>query len=76
MKPTRNIVKPSGMWSSKRRVWFQKNDDSKRTPEQEKDNKEFMEHLNRVIPYDKEESHRRGKERAEEMTKELRRRRQ
>jgi hypothetical protein len=27
MKPTRNIVKPSGMWQPKGKVWFQKNDD-------------------------------------------------
>ena len=27
MKPTRNIVKPSGMWTTKGKVWFQKNDD-------------------------------------------------
>jgi hypothetical protein len=27
MKPTRNIVKPSGFWKTKGRVWYQKNDD-------------------------------------------------
>ena len=32
MKPTRNIVTPTkGLWLAKRRVWFQKNDDSKMT---------------------------------------------
>jgi len=29
MKPTRNIVKPSGFWKTKGKVWYQKNDDSK-----------------------------------------------
>jgi hypothetical protein len=29
MKPTRNIVKPSGFWKTKGRVWYQKNDDDK-----------------------------------------------
>ena len=27
MKPTRNIVKPTGMWNPKGKVWYQKNDD-------------------------------------------------
>jgi len=28
MKPTRNIVKPNtGMWTTKGKVWYQKNDD-------------------------------------------------
>jgi len=30
MQPTRKIVTPiKGLWNSKRKVWFQKNDDSK-----------------------------------------------
>jgi len=34
MKPTRNIVTPiKGLWNSKRRVWYQHNDDSKRLRE-------------------------------------------
>ena len=29
MKPTRHIVTPiKGLWNSKRKVWFQKNDDA------------------------------------------------
>ena len=31
MKPTRNIVKPNtGMWTTKGKVWYQKNDDGKK----------------------------------------------
>ena len=29
MKPTRNIVKPTGYWKPKGNVWFKKNDDKK-----------------------------------------------
>jgi hypothetical protein len=27
MKPTRNIMKPSGLWTPKRNVWYKHNDD-------------------------------------------------
>ena len=57
----------SRAWQPKQRVWFQKNDDSNLGKEEEK----FSDWANRKTPYNKEESHRIGKERAERATKRL-----
>ena len=36
MKPTRNIVKPNtGMWTTKGKVWYQKNDDGKKVSDKD-----------------------------------------
>ena len=66
MKPTRNIVTPNkNLWNSKRKVWYQKNDDEKE--------EKYSDWAERTIPIDKVESLRRGREMTEERNRELRR---